>query len=35
MFNVIKIRLERRDERRSEKGNPLKRDGFRCNSMTS
>ena len=28
MCDVIKIRLKGKDERRSGKGNPLKRDGF-------
>ena len=36
MCDVKKIRLKKRDERRSEKGNPLKkRDNFRRVFMTS
>ena len=35
MCDVIKICLKRKDERRSGKGNPYKRDGFRRIFMTS
>ena len=35
MCDVIKIRLKRKDERRSGKENPLKRNGFKRISMMS
>ena len=35
MCDVIKIRLKGREERRSGKGNPYTRDGFRRTFMTS